>query len=103
MPDESGSGFAPKACPSPCGTAAGDCRVASSNRRATALCETAKADKSGSTPVGLALHRLAGREVRGVRHQAVDGCRMASKGLSPVLDLEDPKRQGRPSMPTVRG
>src|SRR4051794_25473662 len=81
----------------PCGTAAGDCGVGSSDRRPAALCETAQADKSGSSPVGLALHRLAGVEVRGVHHQAVDGCRMASKGLSPVLDLEDPTRQGGPS------
>ena len=40
--------------------------------------------------MGVARCHLAGLEIRGVHHEGVDGDRLASQGIPPVLDLEDP-------------
>ena len=73
----------------PCGASAGDSRAAPPDRSPATLREAAEADACGSTLVGMALYGLAGLEVRRLHHESLHRCRLASQGLSPVLDLED--------------
>ena len=40
--------------------------------------------------MGVARCHLAGLEIRGVHHEGIDSDRLASQGIPPVLDLEDP-------------
>ena len=74
-------------------TPAGDSRTAPSNRRPATLREAAAADARRSILVGMAVYDLAGVEVWRLHHASLHGSKLASQGLSPVLDLEDSTRQ----------
>ncbi len=73
----------------PCCAPVGDSRVASPDRSSATFREAAQNDDRGSTSVGLALYGVAGLEVWGSHHESRYCRRLASEGLSPVLDLED--------------
>jgi hypothetical protein len=79
----------------PCGAPAGDSCAASPDQRPSAFRETPEADECGPTVVGVALFGLAGLEVWGPHHESLHRRRLASQGLSPVLDLEDSAGQVR--------
>lgn len=74
----------------PCCAPVGDSRVAPPNWSSATLCQAAETEASGSTPLGLALYRVAGLEIRGIHHEGVHSSRMASQGIPLVLDVEDP-------------
>ena len=74
----------------PCCAPVGDSRVAPPNWSSATLCQAAETDASGSAPLGLALYRVAGLEIRGNHHEGVHSRWMASQGIPLVLDREDP-------------
>ena len=78
----------------PCGASAGDSRSAPPDRHPSALREAPEVDKSGSTAVGVAVHRLAGLEARGVHYESLHCFGLAAKRLSPFLDVEDSAWEG---------
>src|SRR5262249_34967737 len=65
-----------------------DSRVAPPNRSSATFREAPKIDDSGSTVVGLAHYSVVGVEVWRSHHESLHCRRLASQGLSPVLDLE---------------
>ena len=62
----------------PCCAPVGNSRVAPPNRSSATLRKAAETDARGSTPLGLALYRVAGLEIRGIHHEGVHGRGMAS-------------------------
>ena len=74
----------------PCCAAVGDSRVAPSDRSPATFRESAQTDNCGSAPMGVARCHLAGLEIRDFHHEGIDTDRLASQGIPPVLDLEDP-------------
>jgi hypothetical protein len=52
-------------------------------------------DNCGSALVGVARCSLAGLDIRCVHHEGIDGDRLASQGISFVLDLEEPPWEAR--------
>jgi len=51
--------------------------------------EASETDASRSAPVGLARHCVVRLEIQSLHHAGIDGHRMASQGISIVLDMED--------------
>ena len=67
-PDRVRIGFVSK----PCCAAAGDSRVAPSDRSPATFRQAAQTDNCGSAPMGVARCHLAGLEIRGGHHEGVD-------------------------------
>ena len=79
----------------PCSAPTGDSCASPSNRRAPALRQASEVDNNGPTTLGVALFRLARLEIRGVHHESLHCYRMASQGVSPVLEVENTAWQAR--------
>ena len=79
----------------PCGAPSGDSCAAPPDRRPAAFREAPEADEFGPTVVGLALFGVEGLEVWRPHHESLHRRRLASQGLSLVLELEDSARHAR--------
>src|SRR4051794_9270419 len=81
--------------PEPCGAAAGNPGPAPSTRCSAALGQTAQTHPGRSTPVGLAVRPVERLAVQCLSRPTGDGERLASEGLSPLLDREDSRGKAR--------
>ena len=75
--------------PQPCRAPAGDSHATPPNRSPATIRETAEADACGLTLMGMALQGLAGLGIRSLHYESLRRSRLASQGLSLVLDLEN--------------